>query len=211
MSVFASAREKTPPAPRLPQSRAVGGSVSPARRGPLHPAAELRAQHPAAPATRERGRSDPRHRRFGHARSRHRAHTGADRLPNRRARWQTAASKGASPAGTRSDSAIAERPRGPKAGSAPAPTMAPAAPRLGCRALTAKEGAEDETFLLVPLEETPEGPEHRSCPARPPLASPRRRKGRWQLLRPRCLAARPPGNTARDLLVPAWRLLRTRR
>lgn len=62
----------------------------------------------------------------------------------------------------------------------------------------------------MPLEETPEGPEHparpvRPGPARPPLASPRRRKGRWRRLRPRCLTARPPGNTARAAPVPAMK------
>lgn len=59
----------------------------------------------------------------------------------------------------------------------PAPTPM-TAPQRGCRALTAEEGAEDEAFLLVPLEETPQGPQHPARPARPPLASPCRRKGR---------------------------------
>lgn len=54
------------------------------------------------------------------------------------------------------------------------------APSAAPRALTAEEGAEDEAFLLVPLEETPERPEHPARPTRPPLASLRRRKGRWQ-------------------------------
>jgi len=73
--------------------------------------------------------------------------------------------------------------KGPWGGRAAAPQTAtePLRPRRAApRALTAEEGAEDEAFLLVPLEETPERPEHPARPTRPPLASLRRRKGRWR-------------------------------
>lgn len=41
------------------------------------------------------------------------------------------------------------------------------------RALTAKEGAKDQAFLLVPLKETPERPEHPASLAGPGAAAPR--------------------------------------
>lgn len=75
----------------------------------------------------------------------------------------------------REPGALQRERRGPTAGPAPTPMTVP---QRGCRALTAEEGAEDEAFLLVPLEETPQGPQHPARPARPPLASPCRRKGR---------------------------------
>lgn len=157
---------------------------------------------PAAPAGRGRSRPGPR-APSGRSRRRRPALGSPDELSCRRgtrsttagaggAQRPSAASQGGLPGGKREHlSGSGEAPR-PAARRAPLSPTTAATPRPGYRALTAEEGAEDEAFLLVPLEETPEGPEHPARPARPGRPSPPRVGGRGGSSDP-ARRARPPG------------------
>lgn len=208
MCVFPSLPTGCPPATALSPRRWAAASWCHQRgAGPLQAAAELPAPQPAARSAGEAGRrpAGPRGTvgpvtpAAGNGLARRPTSFPDSGEPERPPGEGRSGSAAASPEG--SESASAGRPRG-RLGAEPRyhPSPPPLGPAAGYS--PPRKVPRTRHFFLCRLRKLQR--DRSILRARPPLASPRRRKGRWQQRhRPRCPAARPPGNNARAPLVPA--------